>query len=91
MTHRTRIFALNPAAILMADQVGAMADLDPIWRDDPDIIGAKVNVSPMILTSVRSVESPLMARAGRYAHYVWVDTTVSVRCFFLHLQPSSSQ
>ena len=33
----------------MADRVGAMADLDPIWRDDRDILGAKVNVSPMIL------------------------------------------
>ena len=29
--------------------VGARADLDPIWRNDPDIPGAKVNVSPMIL------------------------------------------
>ena len=29
--------------------VGARADLDPIWRNDPDILGAKVNVSPMIL------------------------------------------
>ena len=29
--------------------VGARADLDPIWRKDPDILGAKVNVSPMIL------------------------------------------
>ena len=43
------MFALNPAAILMADRVGAMADLDPIWRDDPEILGVKVNVSPMIL------------------------------------------
>ena len=49
VTHQDEIFALNPAAILMADQVGAMADLDPIWWDDPDIIGAKVNVSPIIL------------------------------------------
>ena len=23
--------------------------LDPIWRNEPDILGAKVNVSPMIL------------------------------------------
>ena len=29
--------------------VGAIADLDPIWRNDPDILGVKVNVSPMIL------------------------------------------
>ena len=43
------MFALNPAAILMADQVGAIADLGPIWRNEPDILGAKVNVSPMIL------------------------------------------
>ena len=43
------MFALNPAAILMADRVGARADLDPIWRNHPDILGAKVNVSPMIL------------------------------------------
>ena len=43
------VFALNPAAIRMADRVGARADLDPIWRADPDILGANVNVSPMIL------------------------------------------
>ena len=43
------VFALNPAAIRMADRVGAIADLDPIWRNDPDILGVKVNVSPMIL------------------------------------------
>ena len=49
MTAQGEMFALNPAAILMADRVGAIANLDPIWRDDPDILGAKVNVSPMIL------------------------------------------
>ena len=49
VTDTGEMFALNPAAILMADQVGAMADLDPIWRDDSDTLGAKVNVSPMIL------------------------------------------
>ena len=43
------MFALNPAAIRMADRVGAAADLDPIWRNDPEILGGKVNVSPMIL------------------------------------------
>ena len=43
------MFALNPSAILMADSVGAMANLEPIWRDDPDIGAAKVNISPMIL------------------------------------------
>ena len=43
------MFALNPAAIQMADQVGAIADLGPIWRNEPDVLGAKVNVSPMIL------------------------------------------
>lgn len=46
-------FALNPAAIRMADQAGAMADLDPIWRDDPDLVGAKVNVSPLILIALQ--------------------------------------
>ncbi len=49
VTDKGEMFALNPAAILMADRVGAIANLDPIWRDDPDILGAKVNVSPMIL------------------------------------------
>ena len=49
VTVRGEMFALNPAAILMADRVGAIADLDPIWRNDPDILGVKVNVSPMIL------------------------------------------
>ena len=49
VTARGEMFALNPAAILMAERVGARADLDPIWRNDPDILGAKVNVSPMIL------------------------------------------
>ena len=43
------VFALNPAAIRMADRVGARADLDPIWRADPYILGANVNVSPLIL------------------------------------------
>ena len=43
------MFALNSVAIQMADRLGAMADLDPIWRDHPDILDAKVNVSPMIL------------------------------------------
>ena len=43
------MFALNPAAIRMADGVGAMADLDPIWREYPDRPGTKVNVSPMIV------------------------------------------
>ena len=42
-------FALNPAAILMADRVGALVDLGPIWQDHPDIPGAKLNVSPLIL------------------------------------------
>ena len=49
VTDTGEMFALNPAAIRMADRVGAIADLDPIWRNHPDIIGAKVNVSPMIL------------------------------------------
>ena len=43
------MFALSPAAIRMADRVDAAADLDPIWRDDPEILGGNVNVSPMIL------------------------------------------
>ena len=47
---RNRVrYTLNSAAIRMADRLGAMADLDPIWRDHPDILDAKVNVSPMIL------------------------------------------
>ena len=49
VTARGEMFALNPAAILMADRIGARADLDPIWRTDPDTLGAKVNISPMIL------------------------------------------
>ena len=49
VTNTGETFALNPAAILMADRVGARADLDPIWRKDPDTLGAKVNISPMIL------------------------------------------
>ena len=48
------MFALNPAAILMADRVGAEADLDPIWRwRDPELMNAKVNVSPMILYALK--------------------------------------
>ena len=46
-------FALNPAAILMAGRVGALVELGPIWRDHPDIPGAKVNVSPMILHALK--------------------------------------
>ena len=49
VTARGEMFALNRAAILMAERVGARADLDPIWRNDPVILGAKMNVSPMIL------------------------------------------
>ena len=49
VTDNGEMFALNHAAIRMADRIGARADLDPIWRNHPDIIGAKVNVSPMIL------------------------------------------
>ena len=49
VTDKGEMFALNPAAIRMAGRVGAMADLDPIWWDDPEILGVKVNVSPMIL------------------------------------------
>ena len=30
-------------------ELGLPADLNPIWRDHPDIVDAKVNVSPMIL------------------------------------------
>ncbi len=44
------MFALNPAAIRIADQVGAIADIDPIWRwRDPELPNTKANVSPMIL------------------------------------------
>ncbi len=53
VTDQDEMFALNPAAIRMADQAGAMADLDPIWRDDPDLVGAKVNVSPVILYALQ--------------------------------------
>ncbi len=53
VTDKGETFALNPAAIRMADQAGAMADLDPIWRDDPDLVGAKVNVSPVILYALQ--------------------------------------
>ena len=49
VTDRGEMFALNPAAIQMADQVGAKPELDPIWREHPDIPGVKVNVSPMIV------------------------------------------
>ena len=49
VTDTGEMFALNSAAIRMVGRVGAMADLDPIWRDHPDILDAKVNVSPMIL------------------------------------------
>ena len=49
VTDTGEMFALNSAAIRMVGRVGAMADLDPIWRNHPDIPDAKVNVSPMIL------------------------------------------
>ena len=50
VTENGEMYSLNPAAIRMADQVGAIADLDPIWRWlDPDFPNAKVNVSPMIV------------------------------------------
>ncbi|MDE2992990.1 MAG: DUF2511 domain-containing protein [Chloroflexota bacterium] len=49
VTDEGAMFALNPAAIRMAHEVGAMADLDPIWQEHPDMPGAKVNVSPMIV------------------------------------------
>ena len=42
-TRNGEMFALNPAAI-------RMADLEPIWRwRDPDVPTERVNVSPMIL------------------------------------------
>ena len=50
VTDKGDMFALNPAAIRMADQVGAIADLDPIWQwTDPDLPTGRVNVSPMIV------------------------------------------
>ncbi|MCY4599136.1 MAG: hypothetical protein OXF27_04375 [Acidobacteria bacterium] len=49
VTTNGEMFALSPAAIRMADRMDAAADLDPIWRDDPEIVGRKVNVSPKIL------------------------------------------
>ena len=49
VTEKGQMFALNPAAIRMADQVGAIADLDTIWRwRDPEFPNTKANVSPMI-------------------------------------------
>ena len=51
-TEQGEMFALNPAAILTAYRVGTMANLDPIWRDHPEILGGKVNVSPMILCAL---------------------------------------
>ena len=54
VTDTGEMFALNPAAIRMADQVGAMADLEPIWRwRDPDLPTERVNVSPMILYALQ--------------------------------------
>ena len=41
VTDTGETFALNPAAIHMAHEVGAMADLDPIWREHPDIARCK--------------------------------------------------
>ena len=50
VTENGEMYALNPAAIRMADQVGAIADLDPIWQwTDPELPTGRVNVSPMIL------------------------------------------
>ena len=50
VTENGQMFALNPAAIRTADQVGAIADLDSIWQwRDPELQNAKVNVSPIIL------------------------------------------
>ena len=50
VTDQGDMYALNPAAIRMADQVGAMADLDPIWQwSDPELPTGRVNVSPLIL------------------------------------------
>lgn len=50
VTDKGEMFALNPAAIQMADQVGGKMDLDPIWRwSDPDLQTTRVNVSPMIV------------------------------------------
>ena len=54
VTAAGEMFALNPAAIRMAGRVGALADLDPIWRwADPGMPNAKVNVSPMILYALK--------------------------------------
>ena len=50
VTETGQMFALNPAAIRMANQVGAIADLNPIWQwRDPEFPTTKVNVSPMIV------------------------------------------
>ena len=54
VTDKGDMFALNPAAIRMADRVGAIADLDPIWRwRDPDLPNTRVNVSPLILYALQ--------------------------------------
>lgn len=49
VTDEGDMFALNPTAIHMAHEVGAMSDLDPIWREHPELPGVKVNVSPVIV------------------------------------------
>ena len=50
VTEDGEMYALNPAAIRMAEQVGARTDLDAIWQwSDPDLPTTRVNVSPMIL------------------------------------------
>ena len=49
VTETGDMFALNPAAIHMAHEVGAVADLDPIWREHPELPGVRVNVSPVIV------------------------------------------
>ena len=54
VTDKYNMYALNPAAIRMADQVGAIADLDPIWRwRDPDLPNTRVNISPLILYALQ--------------------------------------
>ena len=54
VTDQGDMYALNPAAIRMADQVGAIADLDPIWQwSDPELPTGRVNVSPLILYALK--------------------------------------
>ena len=53
MTGEAETFALNPAAIRMSCEAGAIADPEPSWQNDPNLPGAKLSVSPMILSALK--------------------------------------